>query len=125
MEETMTKLYESTVVELGVEAEIFFAEKMIVIFNDTVPQEFKDIAIIHKPATFHGDVQEGDLLVLGNESFKVTFVGGKANETLKDLGHCTISFNGENFAELPGTICVEDKEIPEINVGTEISFLRA
>lgn len=121
----MTTKYKSVVTELGSEVELFLTEKMIVIFNETAPLDLKDIAVVHKQTNLEEDIQVGDVFVLGPESFKVTFVGEKVNDTIRELGHCTIAFNGADYADLPGTLCVENKEIPEITAGTEIKFLKA
>ena len=43
--------------------------------------------------------------------------------TLAGLGHCTIRFNGMTEAELPGTLYVEEKAVPEIKVGTTIQII--
>ena len=39
---------------------------------------------------------------------------------LEELGHITINFNGSIEEPLPGTICVEKKEMPDFKIGSEI-----
>ena len=55
--------------------------------------------------------------------YKITCVGEEAPVTLAGLGHCTIRFNGMTEAELPGTLYVEEKPVPEIKIGTTIKII--
>jgi PTS system glucitol/sorbitol-specific IIA component len=120
MEGIRTNKYQSIVTEVGSEVELFIEENMIVIFNDTAPADLTSIGVIHKKTELLYEVEAGDLLEINGESFEILFVGNKVNNTLNELGHCTIAFNGETSSDLPGTMCVENKQIPEIKVGSEI-----
>ncbi|WP_420884695.1 PTS glucitol/sorbitol transporter subunit IIA [Absicoccus porci] len=40
------------------------------------------------------------------------------------LGHCTIRFSGDTTPEMPGSMYVEKKPLPEIHVGTVIQIVR-
>ena len=55
--------------------------------------------------------------------FSITAVGEIAEKNLVGLGHITVSFNGSTGPTLPGTICVEKKEMPKIKIGSEIFIL--
>ncbi|MCG1009552.1 PTS glucitol/sorbitol transporter subunit IIA [Salinicoccus sp. ID82-1] len=115
----MEKL-KSTIVELGKEWEMMKEGDMLILFNETAPQELKDIAVIHNGSGVTEPVAAGDYMHLGDTSFEILFVGDVANETLRDLGHATFNFNGESHSDLPGTVCLEKKEIPELREGQEI-----
>lgn len=116
----MKTIYESTVLELGPDVDMFMEEKMLIIFNETAPKDLRDIAVIHTAAPLEGVIAIGDVLSFDDQSYRVTFVGSKVNETVQELGHCTIAFNGEDHADLPGTLCVEAKEMPVISASTKI-----
>lgn len=118
----MKPFYESTVTGIGADVEMFAEEKMLIIFNESAPKDLLDIAVSHTVVPLEGTIEVGDILSFDDQSYKVTFVGDKVNETVSDLGHCTIAFNGADHAELPGTLCVEEKEMPKINVSTTLSF---
>ncbi|GIO26936.1 PTS glucitol/sorbitol transporter subunit IIA [Ornithinibacillus bavariensis] len=120
----MSEFLQLNVVEIGEEALFMFEESMMILFNDTVPADLKGISVIHDNRNITEEIKAGDEMVIGNESFKILFVGDKANETLQELGHATINFNGETSSELPGTICTEKKAIPEITGNSVISFHR-
>ncbi|SES92108.1 PTS system, glucitol/sorbitol-specific IIA component [Oceanobacillus limi] len=121
----MVKSYvEVNVVEVGEEAALMFEEGMMILFNDTVPADLKGIAVVHDGRDFSGELQVGDHMVVDGESFEILFVGSKANETLKELGHATFNFDGETHSDMPGTVCLEKKPIPEMHENTTISFQR-
>ncbi|SFE12145.1 PTS system, glucitol/sorbitol-specific IIA component [Lentibacillus persicus] len=116
--------YNINVVEVGTEAPLMTEENMIILFNETVPADLKSIAFVHNGETISGEIKTGDKMVIDGEAFEILFVGDKVNETMQDLGHATFHFNGEATSELPGTVCLEKKSIPEISVGSTISFAR-
>lgn len=115
-------IYQSTVLEIGEDVEMFLEEKMIIIFNESAPKDLREIAIIHEISPLQGKIEVGDELAFGNQAYKVTFVGDKVNETMEELGHCTIAFNGKDYVDLPGTLCVEEKEMPDVSISTTITF---
>lgn len=118
----MTTIYRSTVTEIGADVEMFSEEKMMIIFNDSVPKDLRDIAVIHNISPLEGQIEVGDELAFDNQTYRITFVGAKVNETVSELGHCTINFNGADHGELPGTLCVEEKEMPTIAISTTITI---
>lgn len=115
---------EVNVVGIGSDAELMFEEKIMILFNNTVPNELKEIAIVHDVQSWSEEVIVGDKMVIDGEVFNVLFVGDKANETLRDLGHATFNFDGAADSKLPGTICLEAKPIPRVTPSTVISFKR-
>lgn len=118
-------IYQSTVTEIGPDVELFLDEKMMILFNDSAPKDLRDIAVIHNIAPLEGKIEVGDELAFDDQTYRITFVGDKVNETVEELGHCTIAFNGADHADLPGTLCVEAKELPTIAVATTITFKKA
>ncbi|MBG9813662.1 hypothetical protein ABD68_19425 [Bacillus endophyticus] len=118
----MKTIYQSIVTEVGSQVELFLQEKMIILFNDSAPDDLRDVSVVHKRCSLEEDIKIGDELVIDNQSFKVTFVGNKVNETMRDLGHSTITFDGSSKSEMPGMICVEEKEIPTITSSSQLMF---
>ncbi len=82
---------------------------MLVLFNDDAPDALKDISILHSIAELKEDIVTGDTITIGDISFEVTAVGREANATMRDMGHCTISFNGKEVVDRPGVIEVKGK----------------
>ena len=121
----MITKYEAKITEIGEEVELFAEENMMVIFNNTVPEELRSFAVIHEQADLLEGVEAGDFLEINGERFEILFVGSKVNETLRDIGHCTIAFTGDCNADVPGTMCVEKTPLPELALGAEIRILKA
>ncbi|MDN7241165.1 PTS glucitol/sorbitol transporter subunit IIA [Planococcus sp. N028] len=121
----MIKKYESKITEIGADVEMFVEEHMLVIFNETVPDALKSFGVIHEKAELFGQVEAGDILEINGARYNILFVGEKVNETLREIGHCTIAFNGERDAQLPGTMCVEKKELPPLAVNGDIRIVKA
>ncbi|MGI2327121.1 PTS glucitol/sorbitol transporter subunit IIA [Planococcus sp. YIM B11945] len=125
MSDVMINKYESNITEIGADVEMFAEENMLVIFNETVPEALKSFGVIHEKTDLLSQVEAGDILEINGERYSILFVGDKVNETLKEIGHCTIAFNGETDAPLPGTMCVEKKELPSLTVKGKIRILQA
>lgn len=95
---------------------------LIIIFNEDVKDmDLQDISILHTVSYLEEDIQKGDILVIGDNEFNVTSVGDVALKTLKELGHCTIKFDGDIESKLPGEIHV-DGNIPKIKIDDYIIF---
>ncbi len=95
---------------------------LIILFNDDInDSDLKDISVSHEVGVLNEEIFVGDKLTIGDKNFDVTSVGNIATKTLKDLGHCTLKFDGDIKSNLPGEIHVRGL-LPEIKVGDIISF---
>ena len=119
----MKIIYENKVKDMGECAEEFRSENMIVIFGDNAPPEIKDYCYWVDVTPINGTIAPGQVLKIGGESYKLTAVGDEAPVTLAGLGHCTFNFNGLTEVDLPGTIYVEHKPMPELKKGTVIQIV--
>ena len=111
------------VIDIGEDVELMQEESILILFNNTVPDELKTIAVIHD-GEFNQEIKSGDEMIINGESFQILHVGDKANETLEQLGHATFNFEGETEYNMPGTVYLEKKTIPKIELGSIISFHR-
>ncbi|GAA4712204.1 PTS glucitol/sorbitol transporter subunit IIA [Brevibacillus fulvus] len=118
----MKTIFAAKVVEVGAEVQLFLEEKMMVLFDQTAPADLRDIAVVHQGGVLREEIEAGDELVINGEGYRIHFVGSKANQTIRELGHATIAFNGMDNSDMPGTICVEDKLLPTIDISAEILF---
>jgi len=116
-------IYENRVKAMGNSVEEFKDSGMFIIFGDNAPDELKDYCYSVDVTPINGTITPGQTLKVGGESYKITAVGYEAPVTLEGLGHCTINFGGQTEAELPGTIYVEKKPMPEVRVGTAIQII--
>lgn len=119
----MMTLYKTKVINIGNEAEMFREEEMIILFGENAPESLSDYCYNIKLEPVAGEIETGMELSIGSEKYSVTAVGSIVRKNLSELGHITIKFDGRSEAELPGTLYVENKALPEIMIGTEISIL--
>ncbi|KIR01720.1 PTS system, glucitol/sorbitol-specific IIA component [Lachnospiraceae bacterium TWA4] len=121
----MKVIYENEVKALGACVEEFKDGQMIILFGENAPEELADFCYSVSINPINGEIKAGQTLKIGDYEYQITAVGSEAPVTLKGLGHCTIKFNGQTEVDLPGTIYVEEKAMPEILVGTRIQIVEA
>ena len=119
----MKVIYECRIKDQGECAEEFRETDMFVIFGDNAPPEIKDYCYWIDLAPINGTIAPGQYLKVDGQSYRITAVGDEAPVTLAGLGHCTFNFNGLTEVDLPGTIYVENKPMPELKKGTVIQIV--
>ncbi|MED1740660.1 PTS glucitol/sorbitol transporter subunit IIA [Bacillus swezeyi] len=120
----MVMLYETKINKIGALSSAFSDDNMLILFGDGAPDELKDYCLSIDIEPVEGDFREGDELLLGGESYRVTAVGEAVAKNLTSLGHITLKFDGSKSAELPGTLYLEQKELPEVLAGESIQIKR-
>jgi PTS system glucitol/sorbitol-specific IIA component len=116
--------YETTVTKLGPVTQDFMAEGILVFFQNTVPDELAEIAILHTHHKLQQAVVAGDKLIIDDQPLTILCVGEVANENLANLGHFVVKFNGLTQPEMPGDISVSsDVPIPHIAPGTIVKIV--
>lgn len=118
------KYYSTRVVEVGEQVADFTSKaKMLVIFEDSmVFPELRSFAVLHSGNKLDGVVKPGDVIKIVDSEFKILKVGEDVNNNLKSLGHIVIKFDGGASDLMSGSIHVEDKPIPKVQFGDEISI---
>jgi PTS system glucitol/sorbitol-specific IIA component len=120
----METIYEVEVTGLGEGVEEFLEQQLVVLFNDNAPAELAEISVIHSTAELKGEIETGDIITIDDKEFTIKAVGEVVNKNISRLGHSTLRFNGEDEAQLPGDINLENKEVPEISEGTVIKIIK-
>lgn len=115
-------IFETHVTNIGPEAETFQQEKMLIFFGNEAPATLADYCYNIQLAPSTAEITPGMHFSFNDQSYEITAVGDVVKKNLDDLGHITIRFDGSETAELPGTVYVEDKELPTIAVGTKIAI---
>lgn len=120
------KIYTTQVTALGGEVKTFIDNaKMIILFEESLAlPELRDMCVMHKGNQVSETIQAGDILHLGEEAFKILKVGCEVQTNLTNLGHITLKFDDGKEDLLEGSIHLEDKAIPEIGPGMEISIVK-
>lgn len=117
--------YETTISAIGPLAAEFLDAGIVVLFNETAPEELAEFAVLHGGAVLQSRVAVNDLISFDDVSFRVLAVGNVANDNLANLGHLVIKFNGNHVVEMPGDVCVEAIPLPTIRVGTRLRIISA
>lgn len=119
----MKTIYENKVKSIGPFANSFLEEKMLILFGTGAPQDLKDFCYHIDVVEAEGEIQAGDKLFINHVPFEITSAGNLVQRNLTTLGHITLRFDGSTTPELPGTLYLENKEIPAIETGTELKIV--
>jgi glucitol/sorbitol PTS system EIIA component len=110
--------FETQINNIGPSVTEFLGEKMLILFGENAPAELAEYCLLINVKNVEGDIEVGDILLLGNHEYKITAVGNAVKKNLSSLGHITLKFDGSENPELPGTLYLEDTEIQEVEVKT-------
>ena len=113
--------YQSKIAAIGVGAYEFKEENMLILFGGRASGGLEDYSLIIEEPKERVKIECGDTLTIGTQSYRVTAVGEKVEETFSTLGHCTVRFDGATEATLPGTLHLEG-DYPEYAVGDIITI---
>lgn len=117
-------IFKTKVIAIGQDAEDFKQENMLLFFGEDAPPELSDFCYKITIAPIQEKITPEMVLCFNEEKYTITAVGEVAEENLRQLGHITVNFDGATTSEMPGTIYVEQKMLPDIKVGDTISILR-
>lgn len=113
--------FDVTVTEVGAGVhELMEDLNALILFNDDLQEELlREISVMHTISPVFEEIVVGDALVIGEHSYKITAIGSVALQTLRDIGHCTIRFDGLDEVDLPGEMQVSG-ELKGANRGERI-----
>jgi len=104
-----TVKYETKILEVGSEARGFKDINMAILFGDEAPDALRSSCFIINVNKILEPIEVGDVM----------------NTNLGNLGHTAIVFDGSTTPELAGSLYLEEKTYPELDVGTTIKIIRA
>lgn len=89
----------------------------LIMFNNTAPQELRNIAVIHDKQSDEKDIlHKNGKFVINNKEYNIDFVGKVANKNFNVLGHLSVYFNNKDeTGKLPGSIFVSGPVNPNID----------
>ena len=102
--------YHCEITSWGDEALLFLDNpetNFIIIFNNNAPAELASFSVLHTPGNYNADPAVGDTMVVCDKAFTITAIGDEALDTLREMGHCTLSFKVGDTAERPGCIMLQ------------------
>lgn len=114
------EIYSTTVKAIGKEARSFQEQKMLILFGENAPIELRDYCFNIEVKQVEEPIARAMTIFFDEQAFKITAVGTHVSESLATLGHLTVRFDGKSEQTLPGTLHLEDKAYPIVEVGTVI-----
>lgn len=118
-------ILKTEVTGIGMEAESFMAEKIIILFGDQAPESLAEYCYHIRMEKTVDEISAGMSLCFDDQAYQITAVGAVVRTNLDRLGHITIQFDGSSSAELPGTLYVEARQMPTIHRGTVVEIITA
>lgn len=118
----MALQFEATITYIGELAADALEDNMLILFNETAPEDVASYCFVHNQGTATGTITTESTLLIAGKDYIVTAVGEAANKNLKALGHITIKFDGRSEPEFPGTIHVIGHCPSQIQLGDTIVF---
>lgn len=118
-----SEIYKTEIRSIGPLAKDFLQEKMLILFGSEAPDGLKDYCFGINVTPVTGSIQIGQYVYFDDHSYRVTAVGHLVQKNLVNLGHITIKFDGSTKADLAGTLYLEDKHVPDIQIGMRICIV--
>ena len=120
----MNTIYQTTITNIGDSAREALLDDMLITFREGAPKDIEEFCFIHQHSTTDGELQAGNIMELAQQRYVITAVGEVATQNLRELGHVTIRFNGDEQPELPGSIHVNGPTPSDIPIGSSLKFIR-
>ncbi len=118
----MALQFDATITHIGDLALDALEDNMLILFNDSAPDDVADYCFVHDQGTASGIITTESTLLIAGKDYIVTAVGEAANQNLMALGHITIKFDGKREPEFPGTIHVIGHCPHSIKLGDRVVF---
>ena len=111
--------YEATITSVGSLARAFLPKNSSVILMDQGKRhKLAEMVVQHSVSKLVEDIEVGDTLLIGNDSYAITSVGADVNANMKSEGHCTLIINGTG--SMPGQLILEGDNLPRLAAGEKI-----
>jgi len=119
----MNIIYQTTITYIGENAREALDDHMLITFSEGAPEDIQDFCFIHSHGELSGALQPGAILDVDGYHYNITAVGDVAQQNLKELGHITVRFDGEDTAEYPGSVHVSGPTPQAIQTGSILKFI--
>ncbi|WP_413514994.1 PTS glucitol/sorbitol transporter subunit IIA [Serratia proteamaculans] len=119
----MNTIFQTTITQIGDSARDALLDNMLITFREGAPADIEEFCFIHRHGNTLGELQTGGWMELAEQRYPITAVGEVASQNLRELGHLTVRFDGENQAEFPGSIHVAGTTPVDIPLGSTLKFI--
>ncbi|CEN27528.1 MAG: PTS glucitol/sorbitol transporter subunit IIA [Lactococcus sp.] len=116
-------VFSTQVMAIGPEAAVLKESQMLILFGEEAPAMLAEFCYMIKLDKINGHIQVGQEIIFDETPYFITAVGDVVQSNLSSLGHITIKFDGSRQAELPGTLYVENKALPDLKVSSTIQIV--
>lgn len=117
-------IYQTEITKIGPLASEFIEADMLILFKTDAPAELADYCLLHEQNELNEDISAGDTLYIGEQPFRILEVGEAVNKNLAALGHITIRHEAGEEENLPGTLVIEQGDIPALKEGATLTIKR-
>lgn len=117
-------IYQTEITKIGPLASEFIDADMLILFKTDAPAELADYCLLHEHNELIEDITAGDTLYIGDQPFRILEVGEAVNKNLAALGHITIRPEAGEEENLPGTLVIEQGDIPALTEGATLTIKR-
>lgn len=119
----MSLIYENNVISVGKLASRFKEDKIMLLFGkESINRSIKEYSYLIDKVSAKETIRAGQKMLIGDKEYEITAVGDIAEKNLNEIQHITLKFDGSKTPEFPGTLYLEEKELPEISNGTKIKI---
>jgi PTS system glucitol/sorbitol-specific IIA component len=118
-----TVRYHTRVQAIGEMIPQFREQGLLIFFGEMAPEELHEFVIRHRPLVTDTIPIPGDVIEFDGDPFTVTAVGDVVQDNLLKLGHFCLKADGSTAAPLPGDVCVEARELPDLHVGSVMRII--
>jgi PTS system glucitol/sorbitol-specific IIA component len=118
-----TVRYHTRVQAIGEMTPQFREQGLLIFFGEMAPEELHEFVIRHRPLQADAIPVPGDVIELDGDSYVVTAVGDVVQDNLLKLGHFCLKADGSTTAPLPGDVCVEARQLPDLHIGSVMRII--
>ncbi|MFC1234378.1 MULTISPECIES: PTS glucitol/sorbitol transporter subunit IIA [unclassified Vibrio] len=115
-------LYNISIIKVGECALEALSEDMLILFNESVPEDAAEYCFIHNHDTLKGDIAVGGKVDIDGVNYPITAVGDAVNQNLGNLGHITLRFDGANTADFIGSLHLSGAQPRTLVTGSTFTF---
>lgn len=117
-------IYRTIIQAIGPNALDFLKGDLLITFYPQAPADLRDYCLILTPSVLLSDIQAGESLLLGGQSYAITAVGSAASENLRELGHISLRFDGAIATNWAGSIHLCGGAPQTVAVGETLAIRR-
>ncbi len=117
----MTIHLKTRITAIGPEVADLAEGGVVILFADGSPPELAEVSVMHAVEEGPGEAAPpvGTPIAIGAVAARITAVGPRAWEKVRDIGHVVLAFTGADETDRPGEICAT-----EVDGATLIAALR-